>query len=90
MRVQVLAYAVVCSVSLVTAAPALAKSEKYTEESIGAEKTCKSDDASKPIKDCMNEFAEKFCKDKGHTTHVMVSWASAGDGYSNPNRIYCK
>ena len=90
MKLQTMACVVVPTILLVTSVPALAKSEKYTAESIGAEKTCESDEATVPVKDCMNEFAEKFCKDKGHKTHMMVSWSSSGDGYSDPDVIYCK
>ncbi len=85
-----MAYVVISAILLVTAETAFAKSEKYTAENIGAEKTCKSDGAAVPVKDCMNEFAEKFCKEKGHKTHMMVSWSSSGDGYSDPDVIYCK
>ncbi len=81
---------IVSLISLITAVPVLAKSVKYTSEQIGAEKTCRSDDASLPVDDCMKEFGEEFCKEKGHKTHVMVSWSSSVPGYSDPDIIYCK
>jgi hypothetical protein len=78
------------AVSLVAAAPAAAKSHKYTSEIIGAQKTCKSGDPSAPVDKCIKAFADKFCKDKGHKTYVMANWKSSGNGYSDPTLIYCK
>ena len=90
MKLQMITCAVFSATLLATAGPTMAKNKKYTEENIEAEKTCQTDEATVPLKDCMNEFAEKFCRDNGHNTHVMVSWSSSGDGYSDPDVIYCK
>jgi len=73
-----------------SAMPTQAKSVKYTSEDIGAQQTCKSEDEANPVKDCMQEFGEKFCKEKGHKTYVMVNWSSSGGGFSDPTIIYCK
>lgn len=85
-----LTLALFAAVCLVAAAPAIAKSHKYTSDMIGAKKTCKSGDPSTPVDKCIKAFADKFCKDKGHKTYVMANWSSSGNGYTDPTLIYCK
>ena len=80
----------VLTLLLAFALPSQAKSTKYDAAAIGASKTCRNDDAANPVSKCIKTFAEKFCKDKGHKSYVAANWASAKDGYSNPNLIYCK
>lgn len=89
MKLYTVAYVVVASFLLATAAPALAKNVKYKSKQIGAEKTCRNDDKVTPVAKCMQKFGDKFCKEKGHRSRVMVSWESVADGYSNPTVIYC-
>jgi hypothetical protein len=90
MKLQTVACLVVASVLLATAAPSSAKSVKYTSKQIGAEKTCRNDDAVMPVAKCMKKFGEQFCKDKGHKTYIAVNWSSSVKGYSDPTSIYCK
>lgn len=81
---------IVLSSALLATTPSGAKATKYTSSEIGASKTCKQKDAAMPVEDCMKKFGDTFCKAKGHKTHIMVNWSSSGDGYANPDLIYCK
>lgn len=63
--------------------------KKYVDDEIDVEETC-DNDGSVPLKDCMQEIGDVFCKSKGHETHLMVSWTAIEGGKSKPNRIQCK